>query len=441
MGRKVFISVLGTGFYGKCRYVAGDFVSSETRFIQHATLEYLDVCNWTKDDAVYMLLTDKAKKENWDKTIVEREHFTIKEKIPYTGLEKVLEDMELPFAPTVLPIPEGKNEKEMWDIFGKLYDALQDGDELYFDLTHSFRYLPMLVLVFGNYAKFLKGAKINHISYGNYEARDIVENKAPIVDLLQLTSLQDWTFAAADYLENGNAARLTNLCTSSLKPILQNMKDLNKDAALLNSFAQQLNTVIEERQTCRGINIVRSDHLKKLKKTANQLSTVIIEPLKPVVEKIKHSLDQFDDQENVKNGFVAAQWCLSNGLYQQAATIFHENIITYFCMQEQLAWNVEEERGLVNTAFQVVANDIPEEEWKINVKNKDNFEAEKNRKKEIIKRVINNTLVKKVASSFEEMNNLRNDFNHSGMRNNPMSSATIKNKLSVLIDSILSLLV
>ena len=33
MARKVFISVLGTGFYGKCTYKKDTFVSNETRFI------------------------------------------------------------------------------------------------------------------------------------------------------------------------------------------------------------------------------------------------------------------------------------------------------------------------------------------------------------------------------------------------------------------------
>jgi hypothetical protein len=41
MSRKVFISVLGTGFYDKCIYTTNDFQSTETRFIQQATIENL----------------------------------------------------------------------------------------------------------------------------------------------------------------------------------------------------------------------------------------------------------------------------------------------------------------------------------------------------------------------------------------------------------------
>lgn len=65
MARKIFLSVLGTGFYEKCKYKKDDFLSSETRFIQQAMLEYHDVKSWTEDCVVCILLTNKAKEANW----------------------------------------------------------------------------------------------------------------------------------------------------------------------------------------------------------------------------------------------------------------------------------------------------------------------------------------------------------------------------------------
>ena len=165
MARKVFISVLGTGYYGACKYVKDGFVSSETRFIQQATLEYLKVCNnWTTKNAdgevvdrIYILLTDGAREKNWNKSITSRMNPKTKQEEPYLGLEQILTDMNLPCPVETLRIPDGKNEEEMWTIFNTVYEALKPNDELYFDLTHSYRYLPMLVLVLGNYAKVLKG--------------------------------------------------------------------------------------------------------------------------------------------------------------------------------------------------------------------------------------------------------------------------------------------
>ena len=80
MARKLFISVLGTGFYEACKYTKGRFTSSDTRFIQQATLEYLKVnSNWTTRNAegdiidrVIILLTNGAKDTNWDKSITKR---------------------------------------------------------------------------------------------------------------------------------------------------------------------------------------------------------------------------------------------------------------------------------------------------------------------------------------------------------------------------------
>ena len=67
MARKVFLSVLGAGFYDKCKYSKERecFCSSETRFIQVATLECLKANDWNEGDAVYVLLTEKARKLNW----------------------------------------------------------------------------------------------------------------------------------------------------------------------------------------------------------------------------------------------------------------------------------------------------------------------------------------------------------------------------------------
>lgn len=142
MARKVFISVLGTGFYGKCKYTRGEYNSvkaSETRFIQQSTLEYLNVYDWSKNDAAIFLLTSKAKSQNWNREIKSRVNFSTKEEEEYLGLEYVLEQMNLPVEISPVDIVDGKDEDEMWEIFNALFNELKDGDELYFDLTHSFR--------------------------------------------------------------------------------------------------------------------------------------------------------------------------------------------------------------------------------------------------------------------------------------------------------------
>ena len=302
MVRKVFVSVLGAGLYEKCKYVSGDFCSSETTFIQFATLEMLQHhSEWTSESKAYFLLTDKAKADNWEVKDGRRYDNKKGEYVPYVGLKQTLEEASLPFSYDVISIPDGKNESEMWEIFEKTYNLLEDGDELYFDLTHSFRYLPMLILVLGNYAKFLKKATVCSISYGNYEARDIIGNKAPIVDLLPLSSLQDWTFATADFLKNGYTDRLVELSEKGLNPLMRNAETRTEDTKRLKSFVNNLKIFALDMQTCRGLNVIDATTIEKIKSDMSDLQNVVIPQLKPVLRKVQKSIDPFNDSKEIAN--------------------------------------------------------------------------------------------------------------------------------------------
>lgn len=352
MARKVFISVLGTGYYGACKYAKDGFVSSETRFIQQATLEYLKVCsNWTTKngdgevvDRIFVLLTDGAREKNWNKEIISRTNLKTGQEEPYSGLEQILMDMHLPCPVETLQIPDGKNEEEMWAIFNTVYEALKPNDELYFDLTHSFRYLPMLVLVLGNYAKFLKGVKVRHISYGNFEARDSATNEAPLMDILPLTMLQDWTFAAADLIQNGNIKKLQELKEdNALVPLLRERGKTNIDRRLaegyLDGYIDSLRHFLDDMKLCLGPNILNGANINRIRERHEQVSDVfgqVIAPIPPIIAQIQESLQSFEPTdtmhpESIRNGYEAAKWCYDHQLYQQAATILDENITSDFC--------------------------------------------------------------------------------------------------------------
>lgn len=434
MARKVFISVLGTGFYGKCKYTRGEYNSvkaSETRFIQQSTLEYLNVYDWGKNDAAIFLLTGRAKTSNWNKEIKTRQNPITKEEEEYFGLEYVLEQMNLPVEICPVGIADGKDEDEMWEIFNALFNVLKDGDKLYFDLTHSFRYIPMLVLVLGNYSKFLKNVTIKSITYGNYEARN--ENNAPIVDLLPLSALQDWTYAAGQFLESGNVRRLQHLCNEELKPILREAKGSDHDATNLKTFINTLADVIDERVTCRGMNIIKSEAFRKMKNVSDKLETTKIEPLNPVFDKIKQSMVFFDENENVRNGFSAAVWCFQNNLLQQAATILQEFVISYICLRHGIQIDDEGKRDWVTSAFTIKNNNLAEKDWRLN-KVPEVAEIQK----ENIKRILEDDLFASVdfVNAFVNLSEVRNDYNHSGMRSvrKPLNPNSIKNNIEKCIN-------
>lgn len=441
MARKIFISVLGTGFYEPCKYTKGSFVSSNTRFIQQATLEYLKVCtNWTTRNAddevidrVIILLTKGAKESNWSKSVIKRINHKTGQEEDYIGLEQVLQNMNLPCPVEAIDIPDGKNEEEMWAIFNAVYSTLLPNDELYFDLTHSYRYLPMLVLVLSNYAKFLKGVKVKHISYGNYEARDTASNNAPLMDILPLTMLQDWTFAAADLIQNGNIKKLQELKEdNALVPLLRERGKKNIDRrtaeGYLDNYVDSLKDFLNDMKLCLGPNILRGETINNINSCHEQVAEVfegVIAPIPPIINMIQESLRGFEqtdilNSESLKNGYMSAKWCYDHQLYQQAITILDENLTTHFCKCLGTNEFVYDQRNSSNAFLR--NGGYREEDWK--KKKQDEEDEDWDKIKETVKSAESYTSVQNFISQMQRdaiwIHNKRNSYNHASMTNNKM---------------------
>lgn len=462
MPRKVFISVLGTGFYDACKYVKGSFVSSETRFIQQATLEYLKVCNnWTTKNAegevvdrIFILLTDGAREKNWNKSITSRTKPKTQQKEPYLGLEQILTDMNLPCPVETLCIPDGKNEEEMWTIFNTVYEALKPYDELYFDLTHSFRYLPMLMLVLGNYAKFLKNVSVKHISYGNHEARDTATNEAPLMDILPLTMVQDWTFAAADLIQNGNIEKLQELTKeNALMPLLRMKGEKNLSRRMvdepLGNYVAALQKFLQDMKLCLAPNILSGITVNEIRACNEQVMEIkddVISPFPPIIEKIEQSLQRFEEtdtmhSESLRNGYEAAKWCYDHQLYQQAITILDENITTDF--SQRLGTDVwkYEQRTATNALLRY--GEYRDSDWKKKSKD-DREDADWERVKLIAKKGAKLPHVQKFISLMRWdaiwIHNTRNTYNHASMAQDKekMLSADDIDRLDKIINRVLA---
>ena len=321
MARKVFISVLGTGFYGKCVYYKGDFKSSETRFIQQATLEMLtSQGDWGADDRGYILLTEKARTVNWHVNGNVRQNYLEKKEEVYIGLE---DELQYPFSIETLSIPDGKDEKEIWEIFNIVFSVLQNEDELYFDLTHGFRYLPMLLLVLGNYAKFLKGVRVKSVTYGNYEAR--VDGMAPFVDVTSFSLLQDWTFSGASFTEMGKVHNFTES--------LKGTSPAGKSASIMK-LNNCLNTFEDQISTCRGKEIMEGKEISEaqslIRKTSKDKG--IPQPLLEILERVNTRIAGFS-RDSFDNLAYAIKWCERYGMFQQGYTLCQESIVTLLCQR------------------------------------------------------------------------------------------------------------
>lgn len=421
MSRKVFISVLGTSNYQECKYMADDYISKPVRFIQEATIEYLTRNHsWSESDCAYILLTSKAYECNWiDNGQCDREGRVILQE----GLSTRLHHINLPFSvETLRDLPIGNNENEIWNIFDRIYQVLRGGDELYFDLTHGFRYLPMLVLVLGNYAQHLKNVTIKSITYGNFEGRNDETNEALIVNLLSLSAVQNWAFAAGQYIQDGNPATLCELCKQELTPILRTTQGKDEAATALRRWNDLLDKVVKERQTCRGENIILSSTLQRMRGEAEHIKTEVIPALVPIFDHIQNTMDSFDSQENLNNAFFAAEWCCQNGLYQQSITLLQEYIVSVLCERFGFCRVAEDKRNLINKVLNIAFMNTDEENWRVNENDR-----------EIVYQLLRDKWIqnKCFVRLYADISDTRNDINHSGMRGKrrPLTPIQIEKKI------------
>lgn len=423
MARKVFISFLGSSNYGACHYYCHDGYESESvRYVQEATLKYLlqkDV--WKEDDVAYIMLTQVAEYKNWKDNWQQDRDGNV---IVQAGLQTRLQEAHFPFAiKTIEQLPEGNTEDEIWEIFNRIYEVLEEGDELYFDITHGFRYLPMLVLVLCNYAKFLKNVLLKFISYGNFEGRNKVTNEALLVNLLPIAALQDWTDASASYLQSGNIGKIVELAQTELRPILRKAKGTDKTASSLKDYIVVMQKIIEQHVSCRGRDLIKAETIKRMRdKSADALEREIIPPLQPVLQKLNASFCDYHADENVENGFLAVRWCLNNNLYQQAITLLQETMVTYFCTIVNYNWETREDREIVSEAFSVWADGVSEDSWR-------GTDEKKNTMRKFLNKITNETsddVLQKMKAWYRECRDVRNDYNHGGMLDNRQSTSKLK---------------
>lgn len=447
MARKVFISFLGGTNYQYCDYWKDGKSFGDVRFIQEATLNYLNVNqNWKSEDLALILLTKGAESSNWiDNGQKDREGNIVPDKRTQgtlEGLETRLKQYNIKLDP-IRELPEGNNEKEVWTIFELVFKKIKPNDELYFDITHGFRYLPMLVLVLCSYSKFLKNVTVKSVTYGNYEvARQL--GYGLIVDLLPLSQLQEWTYAAGAYLDSGNVNKLVEM-----------------SGANYANFAEKLKDTIADFHTCRGISIIESSNIKQLKTLMDSMDTSDLPPLKFVFDKIKADFSRYDDILNVKNGYESAKWCYKNQLYQQAITILIETVISDICLFENLDWKRRKNRDVASNALFIVANDVPEKGWSIvKTENKDKYEAEclamletnpcaleeieesvKYKSKYyselmLYRQFVKSRRVQELVELSTMIKDVRDDIDHAGMRNGARSFSEIETKLKEIFTTL-----
>ena len=422
-----FISLLGTNRYIPCNYYFGEHKANDCCYIQEALVQIL-AKNDIVPDKITIFTTEDAYNKNWIANAYSDTR---------PGLNEELADISKKFHIPVenVMIPEGHNEEELWEIFNSILNELEEEDEIILDITHSFRYLPMLTFIVINYARIVKNCSLKAIYYGAFDILGpaykvkklpIEERNAPIFDLTSFINLFDWTIAIDRYLATGDASLVKDLTILETKKINEKIgrkvseSNLDKsilfrDPNALRDLSKSMNNFSNAVATCRGPNLTVA--ISSLKES---IHTVVenaaherIKPLSPIMEMVKKRFDNFSTTDDYTNVIETAKWCHENRMYQQGFTILLEGLINYVCEKWGLDKFDKNNRNKVTSYARDVERKNVEVDHEILGLNKQNAE-------DLFMLIYN-------------IGTIRNDINHAGWRENPAKHTVFNNNLKTFI--------
>ncbi len=401
------ISFLGTNDYKECNYFYKDQESGPVKYVQEAMIK-LFCSHWSEDDRVLIFVTKEARKKNWN-----------------DRLETI---MPKNICVEAIDIPEGTSESEIWQIFQIVFEKINDKDDVIFDITHSFRSLPMLGMVLLNYAKVLKQIKVSGIYYGafetlgptfNIEARipNPSDRKAPILELTSFSNLQDWTNASNVFKNHGISEPIKKLAEDEYKPLLKNSKGADEVGQILKLLSMNIEDITNSFNTSNGRDIVYGEIFTDIKKSIKDFSkTNILPALRPLLDYTTESISEFTDK-NIRNGFLAVKWCIKNNLIQQGYTLLQENIITYIADLHKKDYSEVFVRTDIGSAFHIFSRKLTKDKWKVY-------------DKDFIDILIKDDSIMKLSKEFDSITVRRNELNHANFTNRSQNTIDYKSKLT-----------
>ncbi|MFM6355575.1 MAG: TIGR02221 family CRISPR-associated protein [Planktothrix sp.] len=401
------ISFLGFNQYIETTYVHPQGTDKcLTPFFQEALVQFY------QPETLYVLLTHtvetkpprNATEPNW------------------TVLKRLLENRVQLKA--IKNIPERNTPEDIWWMFQQIDNCLEPGDRVIFDITHSFRSVPILALIAVSYLRVVRQVIIEGLLYGAFEAKNPENNETPTFDLLPIVSLLDWTTATDQFIKTGNGESLASLLHSS-------NPQTEKLAASIDGISKGL-------QLLRPMDVMQEaamlpDHIAE----ASPIVSQSVPPFTSLLARVEKDYGNFGlenpsdyinhPQASLLRQLKIIEWYAEKGQTVQALSLAREwlpSLLCYHFQLDSLDKKNREEMELLLTGGKVK-------------------DSEGNTIKESVYLEQWSTLPKKQKSQLNRLwvgdfnlANLRNDVLHAGFRKNPKPAQEILEKTKSIIEEL-----
>ncbi|WAA11977.1 TIGR02221 family CRISPR-associated protein [Fervidibacillus halotolerans] len=395
MKRKM-ISFLGPTRYETCEYYLGDVVAKPTEYIQKAIVDIYRN-EGIKIDEIHMLLTPEAKNNNW-----------LGDEKLYDQLQEYVNEDKLTIK--IHDISSKQEINTIWNLFEIIINSIEKEDRIVFDITHSFRFQPMLALLSLHFARITKNILVDGIFYGVYDPKS-AEKKFPIIDLTSFVELQDWITNVYAFIKTGRVESLSDWLNEKSKSIQKVERQNAVDAKQVEKLAKSWSELVGSLQTNRSPQLpeVAEEAINSIENIKSEMLRPIFNPLNELLSNVEQEIKPLVDNDPIFSGIAAIEWCYNHGLYQQSYTLADELVITAICIVQN--WDVKE------YSYRKRANDIINEAIKITQRPKEHANFLNHEDHELIKELLQYKELLKIINKIKDN---RNDINHAGWRKNPL---------------------
>ena len=428
------ITVLGTSPYLVVNYDN----YKNCRYIQEAIVrkrwdEGIDI------DEVIVIGTSKSKEYHWKK-LTKNEHDTKADNINNCSLKEKLNELsnEKNFKFNFIEISEGFTENEVWETFQKIDQEIDENDNIYLDITHGFRYMPILFIGLLNYLKVVKNVKLEKIEYGMFEklgyANQVMEleledRNAEIMELTYFDKLIELSYGMDTFLATGNPTRLTKELDGKMTELQKKYKGKSKHVTNVRGIMKNIDEFHKDTTLCRGGSVnediqkilAKLDNLKKEENKEIELKVV-----EKLIEKIDILFCNFSDYEFSNLKELLNYYC-EKEMVQQGFTLLNEMIISFIIKKYKSDVTNLNEKAIVKERMRV------SKIMGLAVANEKNIEQSDV--------VLFDKLVqeKELLEISRNIGQHRNDINHFGMRDNSMNSKDLIRKYREMKDKFIEI--
>lgn len=307
---------------------------------------------------------------------------------------------------TRLPIPLGKNEKELWEIFKIMVSEIEKSDRVIFDITHGLRSLPFVVFLAAAYLKVAREIAVEGIFYGAFDLRNrnVIPNEAPVFELTPFVTLLDWLTATNQFVKTGNAADLaTELGRSGQASLAETVQNI-----------------------AAGLHLLRpgetSSAAAKLSSSLAAVKDQLPSPFMLLADNLLENYGRFgqaepSDTSETQLGYQLEMiyWYHKSGQLVHALSLGREWVVSLLCSH----FNLEERDSAGRAEMEFLLSGGKSTD-------SNTGEVRESKYRDDWPNIVQGKELRKLWGDPYKLANLRNDVLHSGFRQNPKPAAVVK---------------